>query len=176
MLVVSREGRVEDMIPDLPAVQEKLVVAQAGHVNAGFRDLAADLEVLPQVGCGIGLLGLTDSLILPAGTPVCDEASPIVYPWRADPVCRPIGFVQQSHLPPGDRALQGFVLLVGPYPDLPEILPSALQLLPGIGNMDRLIGGDLSGVPGKFFHLEAVPTPCDKDLISQLLEIVLGTG
>ena len=69
-LVVSREGRVEDMIPDLPAVQEKLVVAQAGHVNAGFRDFAVNLEVLPQVGGGVGLPGLTDSLILPAGAPV----------------------------------------------------------------------------------------------------------
>ena len=55
------------MIPDLPAVQENFVVAQAGHVDAGFRDFAVNVEVISQVGGGVGLPRLTDSLILPAG-------------------------------------------------------------------------------------------------------------
>src|SRR6266545_5168279 len=92
----------------------------------------------------------------------------VIEPVRvADPVGRPVGRVEQAHLPGRGGTPRRRIAVGVPDAHLPPDLFPRAQRLTRIGNPRRLAGRDLAGVP-EISRARAAPGP---DLVGGLDEI-----
>ena len=67
---------------------------------------------------------------------------------QCDPFRFPVGRLKKSHLPESGPAVLRRFRAIAPHANLPVISSPALQWIPGIGNLNGLIGLHTPGIPG----------------------------